>query len=76
MAGTREGGLAAADRNKERDPDFYKRIGAMGGKKGRTGGFASQKRGADGLTGSERASEVGRIGGLRKKQNRDAQNVA
>lgn len=38
-------------------------MGAMGGVKSKTGGFASNKKGDDGLTGKERASLVGAIGG-------------
>lgn len=41
MSGSRIGGLKARDKNLARDPDFYKRIGALGGSRGRTGGFAS-----------------------------------
>lgn len=41
MAGTVEGGKLAAKKNLERDPDFYKRIGSIGGKNGHTGGFAA-----------------------------------
>lgn len=42
MAGTKAGGKAAANTNKTKHgADFYARIGAMGGKKGRTGGFAA-----------------------------------
>lgn len=41
MAGTKAGGLKAAKKNLARDPDFYKRIGAIGGKNGTTGGFAA-----------------------------------
>ena len=42
MAGTVKGGKAAAATNKSKHgADFYARIGAMGGKKGRTGGFAA-----------------------------------
>ena len=42
MAGTKIGGIKASIRNKERHgEDFYKIIGAKGGKKGHTGGFAS-----------------------------------
>lgn len=50
--------------------DFYQRIGAMGGKKGRTGGFASSKVGEDGLTGKQRASIVGAIGGRKSKRTK------
>lgn len=42
MAGTVEGGIKAAKKNKElHGDDFYKRIGAKGGRNGNTGGFAS-----------------------------------
>ncbi|HCH34575.1 MAG: hypothetical protein UY35_C0028G0013 [Candidatus Saccharibacteria bacterium GW2011_GWC2_48_9] len=42
MAGTKIGGTKAASTNKTKHgKDFYARIGAMGGKKGRTGGFAA-----------------------------------
>lgn len=44
MAGTKEGGKLAAKKNKAlHGPDFYARIGAMGGKKGRTGGFFANR---------------------------------
>lgn len=43
MAGTVEGGKKAAAKNKAREPGFYARIGAMGGKNGRTGGFAANR---------------------------------
>lgn len=40
MAGTKLGGQAAAATNKAKyGDDFYAKIGAQGGKKGRTGGF-------------------------------------
>lgn len=41
MAGTKAGGKKAAQKNLERDPLFYARIGAKGGRNGRTGGFAA-----------------------------------
>lgn len=44
MAGTKTGGRAAANTNKAKyGADFYARIGAMGGKKGTTGGFAANR---------------------------------
>lgn len=41
MAGTRIGGQRAAAKNLAKDPNFYAKIGAKGGKNGRTGGFAA-----------------------------------
>ena len=42
MAGTKAGGQKAAATNKAlHGSDFYAKIGASGGKKGRTGGFAA-----------------------------------
>lgn len=56
MAGTKEGGKAAAATNKHKyGADFYAKIGAMGGKKGKTGGFYANR---------ELASIAGRKGGL------------
>ena len=58
MAGTKEGGIAAAKTNKTKyGADFYAKIGAKGGKLGRTGGFAA------GEEGRRRASVYGAIGG-------------
>lgn len=56
MPGNAIGGQRAAVTNKKRHgSDFYARIGAIGGKKGRTGGFAANR---------ELAREAGRKGGL------------
>lgn len=41
MAGTKAGGVKAAQKNLARDPDFYAKIGRKGGRNGRTGGFAA-----------------------------------
>lgn len=44
MPGTIEGGKQAAQTNRKKyGKDFYARIGAMGGKKGTTGGFAANR---------------------------------
>lgn len=44
MPGTKQGGLSAAKTNKDKyGADYYKRIGAMGGKLGRTGGFYADR---------------------------------
>ena len=44
MAGTIEGGKKASETNKQKyGKDFYARIGAMGGRKGHTGGFYANR---------------------------------
>lgn len=69
MSGTLEGGIKAAITNKERHGEgFYARIGSMGGKKGHTGGFASDIVGEDGLTGKQRAAIAGSIGGMKSRR--------
>ena len=69
MAGTKTGGVKAAIKNRElHGDDFYARIGAIGGKIGRTGGFASEKVGTDGMTGRERAVVAGGIGGSKSRR--------
>lgn len=58
MAGTKAGGQRAAETNKKKyGKDFYARIGAAGGRNGRTGGFAA------GEEGRERARKYGAVGG-------------
>ena len=41
MAGTKTGGQKAAAKNLLKDPFFYAKIGAKGGRNGNTGGFAA-----------------------------------
>lgn len=41
MAGTKIGGIKARNKNLASDPDFYKKIGRIGGQNGNTGGFAA-----------------------------------
>ena len=56
MAGTKIGGKHAAETNKKKyGKGFYARIGAIGGRNGHTGGFASMTH--------ERVAELGRGGG-------------
>lgn len=43
MAGTIEGGRKARDRNLANNPNFYREIGAIGGKNGHTGGFYANR---------------------------------
>ena len=73
MAGTVEGGLKAAARNKANNPNFYADIGRKGGKNGHGGGFASEEVGADGLTGRERARLVGVKGGRKSRRKKKVQ---
>lgn len=61
MAGTKIGGRKAAEKNKANDPDFYKKIGAKGGRLGRTGGFYKDR---------ELASRAGRIGGTKSRRTK------
>lgn len=59
MAGTVDGGRAAAATNKERyGSDYYAKIGAKGGKNGKTGGFYHSK-----VNGLNVHVEAGRKGG-------------
>lgn len=56
MAGTKQGGMLAAKKNKKRyGKDFYAKIGAEGGKRGHTGGFYANR---------EMARAAGALGGL------------
>lgn len=59
MAGTREGALKAKAANLAKDPDYYTKLGKIGGKASKAGGFASSKVGSDGLTGPQRARVAG-----------------
>lgn len=64
MAGTKAGGLKAAQTNKENHgADFYARIGREGGKLGHTGGFFADR---------ELARTAGRIGGLKSRKPKKA----
>lgn len=63
MAGTRIGGMRSAESNiRQYGEDFYRRIGSMGGAKGRTGGFYANH---------ELAKVAGRLGGLNGSRNND-----
>lgn len=66
MSGTPEGGKLAAATNKERHgADFYSKIGAKGGKLGRTGGFYANR---------ELARSAGRAGGLISRRGKGVKN--
>lgn len=70
--GTSEGGRKAAAKILARDPDFYKKIGARGGKRSSDGGFGSILVGKDGMTGRARARHWGSIGGKLSKRPKRA----
>lgn len=57
MAGTKEGGLKTAIANTAKDPDFYRKIGAKGGRKSKTGGFYGKP---------EFAREMGSLGSKKR----------
>lgn len=69
MAGTKVGGTKAAATNKAKHgKDFYARIGAKGGKIGRTGGFAANP---------ELARIAGAKGGkISRRRKKDATETA
>lgn len=67
MGGTKQGGKNAAATNKRLyGPDFYAKIGKLGGARSRKGGFAGMPK--------SRVSELGRKGGL--KSRRGSRNYA
>lgn len=71
MAGTKAGGMKARATNLAKyGNNFYANIGRKGGQNGHTGGFASDKVGADGLTGYERAVVAGAKGGTLSKRGK------
>lgn len=70
MAGTREGGIRTRDKNLAKDPEWYAKIGAIGGSKSNTGGFAYWK-----INGMEdKIREAGRLGGSMRKGRKYASN--
>jgi general stress protein YciG len=70
MSGTREGAvrartamLARFGGDEEAYKEHFRSIGRKGGRNSTNGGFASDKRGKDGLTGRQRAMAAGQKGG-------------
>lgn len=70
MSGTKQGGLKAAAKNIARDPNHYAKIGAKGGRNGRTGGFAANPELAR-IAGAK----GGRISRRKKKEVTDEQST-
>jgi general stress protein YciG len=70
---TKAGGLkVAATIRRKYGEDYFAKIGRKGGQISRGGGFASALLGSDNMTGPERASVVGRIGGRISKRTKKA----
>lgn len=64
MAGTKDGGKLAAKTNKTKyGSDFYAKIGAKGGRNGRTGGFYANR---------ELARKAGKKGGSISRRSKKA----
>jgi uncharacterized protein len=73
MPGTKAGGAKARETNRKRyGKEFYAKIGSVGGRKGNTGGFASDVIGKDGLTGRQRAAIAGASGGRISRRPKSA----
>lgn len=67
MAGTKNGGVKAAQTNKTRHgKDFYARIGRKGGQNGTTGGFAANR---------DLARKAGAIGGRKSRRGKKPTTV-
>lgn len=62
MSGTVIGGMKAAEANLARDPQFYCKIGAIGGRNGHTGGFYANR---------DLARVAGTIGGSISRRGKD-----
>lgn len=60
MSATSKGGKKLAKKLLARDPEYYSKIGKIGGKIGRTGGFAGNRA---------LASRAGKIGGMVGRNN-------
>lgn len=60
MAGTKLGAVKARDKNLAKDPDWYRKIGSVGGRACVSKGFG---------TNPELAREAGRKGGLKRLEN-------
>lgn len=72
MSGTPAGAKKAVAKIKAKDPDFFRKIGAKGGRNGNTGGFAK----APWETYAEhhkRVSAAGSLGGSISKRSKKAE---
>lgn len=67
VSGNKIGGLKARAKNLARDPDHYRKAGAIGGKMGRTGGFYGN---------SVAARTAGRRGGMVSSRQENKPSLA
>jgi hypothetical protein len=84
MAGTKSGGKNAAETKKKKydaiylekyGMTFYQYNGSLGGKNGRTGGFACAEIGKDGMDGRTRARVHGAKGGRMSRRAKKTDGV-
>lgn len=75
MSGTKLGGKKAAAKNLARDPEFYSRIGKIGGTRGHSGGFASQTQCNCNILSFQHTKPqcAGKIGGMRSRRRKAVQ---
>lgn len=62
MAGTVEGGRKAREKNLAKDPNFYKRLGSMGGK---AGAGEAYRKGGEKAAGFAANPELARVHGAK-----------
>jgi hypothetical protein len=72
MAGTMLGGQKASVKNLARDPNFYRKIGRIGGRNGHTGGFAANRELAR-IAGAK-GGRISRRSAIKKVQGHDGSN--
>lgn len=72
MSGNKIGGIKARDKNIARDPNWYSKIGKIGGKNGNTGGFADNRICTCNIIEGEHTKPqcAGKIGGMRSKRTK------
>ncbi len=76
MSGTKAGSIKAQRTIKlkygldeEGKSALHVKSGRIGGQNSHNGGFASETIGKDGLTGTERASKAGYLGGIKSRRS-------
>lgn len=67
MGGTKEGGQLAKQKNLAKDPDFYHKIGALGGKMPCVGN--------GGFRNADLAKRAGKLGGAKSRRGKSSDPV-